>query len=66
MKRFSKDIAAFLGTEIDYWALTRFATFANLVNSLGGIRLDIKEEVRDSSYHHKDSRGIYFPVGADG
>lgn len=62
MKRFSKDIATFLGTEIDYWALTRFATFANLVNSLGGIRLDIAEEVRDSSYHHKRSRGVYFPV----
>ncbi|MGD8485895.1 MAG: hypothetical protein PVH07_04570, partial [Chloroflexota bacterium] len=24
MKRFSKDIATFLGTEIDYWAMTRF------------------------------------------
>ena len=62
MKRFSKDIATFLGTEIDYWAMTRFATFANLVNSLGGIRIDIEEEVRDSSYHHKTSRGVYFPV----
>lgn len=62
MKRFTADIATFLGTEIDYWALTRFATFANLVNSLGGIRLDIREEVRDSSYHHRSSRGIYFPA----
>lgn len=61
MKAFTADIATFLGTEIDYWALTRFATFANLVNSLGGIRLDIREEVRDSSYHHRSSRGIYFP-----
>jgi anionic cell wall polymer biosynthesis LytR-Cps2A-Psr (LCP) family protein len=65
VKRFSKDIGAFLGTEIDYWALTRFATFANLVNSLGGIRLDIEEDVRDSSYHHKRSRGVYFPVKKD-
>ena len=62
MKRFSKDIATFLGTEIDYWALTRFATFSNLVNSLGGIRIDIEEPVRDSSYHHKRSRGVYFPA----
>ena len=62
IKRFSNDIAAFLGTEIDYWAMTRFATFSNLVNSLGGIRIDIDEEVRDSSYHHKRSRGVYFPV----
>ena len=65
VKRFSKDIGAFLGTEIDYWALTRFATFSNLVNSLGGIRIDIEEEVRDSSYHHKRSRGVYFPVKKD-
>ena len=65
VKRFSKDIGAFLGTEIDYWALTRFATFSNLVNSLGGIRIDIEEDVRDSSYHHKRSRGVYFPVKKD-
>jgi anionic cell wall polymer biosynthesis LytR-Cps2A-Psr (LCP) family protein len=62
MKKFSADVAAFLGTEIDYWALTRFATFSSLVNSLGGLRVDIREEVRDSSYHHKRSRGVYFPV----
>jgi anionic cell wall polymer biosynthesis LytR-Cps2A-Psr (LCP) family protein len=62
MKKFSADVGAFLGTEIDYWAMTRFATFSNLVNSLGGIRIDIEEEVRDSSYHHKRSRGVYFPV----
>ena len=62
MNRFGKDIATFLGTEIDYWAMTRFATFANLVNSLGGIRVDIDQAVRDSSYHHKRSRGVYFPV----
>ena len=61
MKALTADIATFLGTEIDYWALTRFATFANLINSLGGLRLDIREEVRDSSYHHRTSRGIYFP-----
>ncbi len=62
MSRFTRDIGVFLGTEIDYWALTRFATFASLINSLGGLRVDIKEEVRDSSYHHKRSRGVYFPV----
>ena len=62
MKRFSKDIATFLGTEIDYWAMTRFATFSNLINSLGGIRIDIEDPVRDSSYHHKRSRGVYFPA----
>jgi anionic cell wall polymer biosynthesis LytR-Cps2A-Psr (LCP) family protein len=65
LKRFSQDIGAFLGTDIDYWAMTRFATFANLINSLGGVRVDVKEEVVDSSYHHYDSRGVYFPVKKD-
>ena len=62
LKRFSKDIGTFLGTEIDYWALTRFGTFANLVNSLGGVRVDVEEEVLDTSYHHGSSRGVWFPV----
>ena len=48
LKRFSKDIGAFLGTEIDYWAMTRFATFANLINSLGGVRVDIEEDGRST------------------
>ena len=46
-------------------SFTRFATFSSLINSLGGLRVDIREEVRDSSYHHKDSRGIYFPAKDD-
>jgi anionic cell wall polymer biosynthesis LytR-Cps2A-Psr (LCP) family protein len=65
LKRFSKDIGAFLGTEIDYWAMTRFATFANLINSLGGVRVDIEDEVLDSSYHHNNTRGIWFPAQKD-
>ena len=65
LKKFSKDIGVFLGTEIDYWALTRFGTFANLVNTLGGVRVDVDEEVLDSSYHHGGSRGIWFPEQAD-
>jgi anionic cell wall polymer biosynthesis LytR-Cps2A-Psr (LCP) family protein len=65
LKRFSKDIGALLGTEIDYWALTRFGTFANLVNTLGGVRVDVEAEVLDSSYHHGSSRGVWFPVQDD-
>jgi len=65
MKRFSKDIGVFLGTEIDYWAMTRFATFANLINALGGVRVDVEQEVLDSSYHHGSSRGVWFPVKDD-
>ena len=53
LKRFSKDIGTFLGTEIDYWALTRFATFAQPhQRSRRACALDIDEEVLDTSYHH--------------
>jgi anionic cell wall polymer biosynthesis LytR-Cps2A-Psr (LCP) family protein len=62
LKRFSKDIGTFLGTEIDYWAMTRFATFANLINALGGVRVDVEQTVLDSSYHHGRSRGVWFPA----
>jgi anionic cell wall polymer biosynthesis LytR-Cps2A-Psr (LCP) family protein len=65
LKRFSKDIGTFLGTEIDYWAMTRFATFANLINAIGGVRVDVEQEVLDSSYHHGSSRGVWFPVQDD-
>jgi len=61
MKRFSRDIGALLGTEIDYWALTRFVTFANIIDRLGGVRVDVDQEVLDTSYHHHDSRGVWFP-----
>lgn len=59
--RFSKDIGKFLGTEIDYWAMTRFATFSNLINALGGVRVEVAESVLDTSYHHGRSRGVWFP-----
>jgi len=65
LKRFSKDIGKLLGTQIDYWALTRFGTFSNLVNALGGLRVDIDDEVRDSYYHSRRSRGIFFPAKDD-
>jgi len=65
LKKFSKDIGVFLGTEIDYWAMTRFATFANLINAIGGVRVDVEQEVLDSSYHHGSSRGVWFPAQDD-
>lgn len=61
LKRLTKDIGAFLGTEIDYWAMTRFDSFSGLINTLGGLRLDVEQEVLDSSFHHGSSFGIWFP-----
>jgi LCP family protein required for cell wall assembly len=65
IKRFSKDIGTFLGTEIDYWAMTRFATFANLINALGGVRVDVEQEVVDTYYHSGRTRGIWFPKASN-
>jgi anionic cell wall polymer biosynthesis LytR-Cps2A-Psr (LCP) family protein len=65
VKRFSRDIGALLGTEIDHWALVRFVPFANLIDRLGGVRVDVGQEVLDSSYHHHDSRGVWFPRERD-
>ncbi len=62
LKQFSKDIGALLGTEIDYWALTRFGTFTNLINTLGGVHVDVDQEVLDTYYHHGKTRGIWFPA----
>lgn len=65
LKKFSQDIGALLGTEIDYWALTRFATFTNLINTLGGVRVDVEQEVVDTYYHSGSTRGVWFPVQDD-
>lgn len=61
LDKLTRDIGVFLGTEIDYWAYTRFDSFTSLINTLGGVKVDIKEPVLDSSYHHGRSRGVWFP-----
>jgi anionic cell wall polymer biosynthesis LytR-Cps2A-Psr (LCP) family protein len=65
LKRFSQDIGALLGTEIDYWAMTRFATFSNLINILGGVRVDVEQPVLDTYYHRGQTRGVWFPAQDD-
>jgi anionic cell wall polymer biosynthesis LytR-Cps2A-Psr (LCP) family protein len=62
LTRLGRDIGAFLGTEIDYWAFVRFDGFAGIVNQLDGVRVDIDRAVLDSSYHHRRSRGVWFPA----
>lgn len=65
LKRLTKDIGVFLGTEIDYWAMTRFDSFGGVINSLGGLRIDVNEAVLDSSFHSGRTRGIWFPRAKD-
>jgi len=61
LDKLTRDIARFLGTEIDHWAFTRFSTFTNLINTLGGVKVNVDDAVLDSSYHHGRSRGVWFP-----
>ena len=62
LDKLTRDIARFLGTEIDHWAFTRFADFSSLINTLGGVKVDVDDAVLDSSYHHFRSRGVWFPA----
>ena len=61
LTRFKRDIATFLGTEIDHWAFVRFASFASVINKLGGVFVNVREAVLDPTYHHGASRGVWFP-----
>jgi anionic cell wall polymer biosynthesis LytR-Cps2A-Psr (LCP) family protein len=58
MRRFTRDVAAALRIEIDYWAMTRFKGFAGLIRQLGGVRVDIPEAIDDPTYRNT---GAYFP-----
>lgn len=63
LKRFSRDIGAALKTEIDYYALIRFDGFSQLVDKLGGINVQIKDQIVDDYYRTPSGlRGAYFPV----
>ena len=63
LKRFSRDIGAALKIEIDYYALIRFDGFSQLVDKLGGIDVQIKQQIVDDYYRTPSGlRGAYFPV----
>ncbi len=63
LKRFTADVAAALKIEIDYYALIRFDGFSELVDKLGGIDVQIKQQIVDDYYRTPSGlRGAYFPV----
>ncbi len=57
-------IGDLLGIEVDYWAYTGFAGVRRMVDALGGIEVDLEEEVNDPKYQISSTeRGLYFPKG---
>lgn len=58
LKQFTKDVAAALATEIDYYAMVRMVTFAQLVDNVNAVYTDIPGPIVDPYYGR---RGAYFP-----
>ncbi|MFN8622907.1 MAG: LCP family protein [Chloroflexota bacterium] len=58
LKSLTKDVAAALQTEIDYYAMVRMETFKALVDKVGGVPTDIHAKIVDSYYGH---HGVWFP-----
>lgn len=58
LQRFTADVAKALGTEIDYYAMVRMVTFAQLVDNVTYVATDIPGPIRDPYYAR---RGAYFP-----
>jgi anionic cell wall polymer biosynthesis LytR-Cps2A-Psr (LCP) family protein len=60
LDRVRRDIAKTLGTQIPYYAFIRMDEFATLINSIGGIRMNVRYTLIDDHYRRKD-RKIYVP-----
>jgi len=58
LKKFTKDVAAALKTEIDYYAMVRMKTFIKLVDRVGYVAVDVPGPIVDTYYGR---RGVYFP-----
>lgn len=58
VKKFKKDVAYALKTEIDYTVLMRFGGYVSMVDSVSGVEVRIPQPIRDSTY------GAYFPASS--
>ncbi|HMQ31097.1 MAG TPA: LCP family protein [Chloroflexaceae bacterium] len=61
----AETVEGFLGLEVDYIAQVDFSGFERIVNTLGGISLDVERPLLDSSYPTEDYgyERIYIPAG---
>lgn len=62
LKKFTADVAKALDTEIDYYAMVRMVTFAQLVDTVSAVYTDIPGPIVDPYYGR---RGAYFPDAND-
>lgn len=62
VRKVKDDVAAALGIEIDYWALTRFKGMGKMIERMGGVSVDIPDQITDSGYGRT---GAYFPEADD-
>lgn len=55
LKKVKSDLAYAFGVEIDYYALVEFDGLVRLVNSIGGIEVELSEKLVDPTIHHGPS-----------
>lgn len=62
LDRFRKDVAFALGMEIDHYAYLRFSGFDDLMDTVGGVAVDIPSTIVDPHYQDSPTPGIRFPA----
>ncbi len=65
LERVRMDVGHALRLEIDYYAFIRFTGFDTLVDTAGGIAVDIPAAIVDPNYQDSPTRGIRFPMATD-
>lgn len=51
LRKVKRDLSYAFGTEIDYYALVEFDGLVRLINSIGGIKVALKESLEDPTMH---------------
>ena len=51
LKKVKRDLSYAFGTEIDYYAMVEFDGLTRLINSIGGIKVTLKESLVDPTMH---------------
>ena len=51
LRKVKRDLSYAFGTEIDYYALVEFDGLVRLINSIGGVKVTLKESLEDPTMH---------------
>lgn len=60
LDRVRRDIARTMGTQIPYYAFIRMDEMGTLINSIGGVRMNVRYKLVDYHYSRRD-RKVYVP-----